>query len=69
VSLADLDGGVRFSVTDDGKGIAPEDLGVSLPGHMGTASMRQHVEMAGGWIAMNSVPGKGTTVEFWLPRS
>jgi PAS domain S-box-containing protein len=69
VSLADLDGGVRFSVTDDGKGIVPEDLGVSLPGHMGTASMRQHVEMAGGWITLNSVPGQGTTVEFWLPRT
>jgi signal transduction histidine kinase len=69
VSLADLEGGVRVSVTDDGKGIAPEDLGVSLPGHMGTASMHQHVEMAGGWITMKSVLGGGTTVEFWLPRS
>ena len=69
VSLADLDGGARFSVIDDGKGIAAENLGVSLPGHMGTASMRQHVEMAGGWITLASVPGEGTTVEFWLPRS
>jgi signal transduction histidine kinase len=36
---------------------------------MGTASMRQHVEMAGGWITLNSVPDEGTTVEFWLPRT
>jgi signal transduction histidine kinase len=34
---------------------------------MGTASMRQRVEMAGGWIEMESRSGLGTTVEFWLP--
>ena len=68
VRLEDTDGDFRCSVTDDGKGIAPEDLGVSLPGHMGTATMRQRVEMAGGWIEITSKLGEGTTVEFWLPR-
>jgi PAS domain S-box-containing protein len=67
ISLTDKDGGILCSVADDGKGIAPEDLGGSLPGHMGIASMRQRVEMAGGWIKTNSLPGGGTTVEFWLP--
>jgi PAS domain S-box-containing protein len=67
VSLADVDGGVLCSVTDDGRGIPPEEVGVSLPGHMGTASMRERVEMAGGWIEIHSVSGEGTTVEFWLP--
>jgi two-component system sensor histidine kinase UhpB len=68
VHLEDVDNGIHCTVMDDGKGIAPEDLGVSLPGHMGTASMRQRVVMAGGWIEINSVPDQGTTVEFWLPR-
>jgi PAS domain S-box-containing protein len=67
IGLADMDGGVHCSVTDDGRGIAPEDLGVSLPGHLGIASMRERVEMAGGWIKTISLPGQGTTVEFWLP--
>jgi signal transduction histidine kinase len=67
VHLEDVDSGLHCTVTDDGKGIAAEDLGVSLPGHMGTASMRQRVVMAGGWIEINSVPDQGTTVEFWLP--
>jgi PAS domain S-box-containing protein len=67
VVLAGMDGGVRCSVTDDGRGIPPEEVGVSLPGHMGTASMRERVEMAGGWIKISSSPGEGTTVEFWLP--
>jgi PAS domain S-box-containing protein len=67
VMLADMDAGVRCTVTDDGKGFVPEDPGASSPGHMGTASMRQRVEMAGGWIRIESLPGDGTTVEFWLP--
>jgi two-component system sensor histidine kinase UhpB len=67
VSISDRHGGLLCAVSDDGKGIAPEAVGVSMPGHMGTASMRQRVEMAGGWIEMESRPGLGTTVEFWLP--
>jgi signal transduction histidine kinase len=67
VSIVDRHGGVLCAVSDDGKGIPPEAVGVSLPGHMGTATMRQRVEMAGGWIEMESRPGLGTTVEFWLP--
>ena len=67
VSITDRHGGVLCTVSDDGKGIEPEAVGVSLPGHMGTASMHQRVEMAGGWIEMESRPGLGTTVEFWLP--
>jgi signal transduction histidine kinase len=65
--LSDRDGGLLCSVSDDGKGIAPEDLTVSLPGHLGIASMRQRVETAGGRLEIKSVPGRGTTVEFWLP--
>lgn len=67
ISLSDRHGGVHCRVTDDGKGMAPEVVGVSLPGHIGIASMRQRVEMVGGWIEIESQPGGGTTVEFWLP--
>jgi signal transduction histidine kinase len=67
VTVEDMDGGVHCSVTDDGTGIAPEELGVSLPGHMGMISMRQRVEIARGWIKLHSAPGEGTTIEFWLP--
>ncbi len=54
-------------MTDGGRGIAPEDLDCCFPGHMGIASMRQRVEMAGGWIKTKNLPGGGTTIEFWLP--
>jgi PAS domain S-box-containing protein len=67
VSISDRHGCLLCGVSDAGNGIAPEAVGVSMPGHMGTASMRQRVELAGGWIEMESRPGLGTTVEFWLP--
>jgi signal transduction histidine kinase len=30
--------------------------------------MRERAEMAGGWIRIDSEPGRGTAVEFILPR-
>ena len=29
--------------------------------------MRERAEMVGGWWRIDSVPGAGTTVEFWVP--
>ena len=31
------------------------------------ATMRERVEMAGGWCQLRSLPGDGTTLEFWVP--
>ena len=31
--------------------------------------MRERVEMAGGWCHLRSLPGDGTTVEFWVPSN
>jgi signal transduction histidine kinase len=43
------------------------DETLSRPGHLGVRSMRERVEMAGGWIEITSRPGEGAVVEFWLP--
>ncbi len=29
--------------------------------------MSERAEMAGGWCRLRSLPGDGTTVEFWVP--
>jgi hypothetical protein len=29
--------------------------------------MRERSELAGGWCRLHSLPGQGTTVEFWVP--
>jgi PAS domain S-box-containing protein len=56
--------GVTVRVIDNGRGfeMMPEQLG-----HVGLVSMRERAEMAGGWWQIDSAPGHGTMVEFFLP--
>ena len=63
VMLSSRDGGVAVTVRDDGKGIE------SAPGtrNFGLAGMRERAEAAGGRLRIDSSPGEGTTVEFWVP--
>ena len=69
---------VRFSVTDTGAGIAPENLphvferfwrGDSARGcaGLGLAISRAIVEAHGGTLSVDSQPGQGTTFTFTLP--
>jgi len=69
VHLSQEDGGYKVQVRDDGVGFSPPQLLRSAPGHLGLSSMRERAEMAGGWCKVHSLPGCGTTVEFWLPAS
>lgn len=66
VSLKADDGGVRGVITDDGRGfvVAERDR---LPGHLGMLALSERALLAGGWNRIDSAPGRGTTVEFWLP--
>jgi PAS domain S-box-containing protein len=60
------DGGILVRISDDGKGV---DLGSLAPevGHVGLRAMQERAELAGGWLRIESEPGAGTVVEFWLP--
>lgn len=75
-------GGVEFSVTDTGIGIAPDALGVifepfrQLEGYMtrryegvglGLYIVRQFVERLQGTIDVKSTVGRGSTFRVWLP--
>jgi signal transduction histidine kinase len=31
--------------------------------------MRERAETAGGWWTVGGAPGRGTTVDFWLPST
>lgn len=65
VTLAQRDGGVHGSVRDFGTGFELE-VG-ARPRSFGISGMRERAEMAGGWLRVDSAPGEGTTVEFWVP--
>ena len=72
-------GSWRFSVTDNGMGIRPEDIptifqmfrrlhGPDLPGSgIGLATCQRIVERLGGRIDVESVPGEGSTFFFSIP--
>jgi signal transduction histidine kinase len=68
ITLEERDGGILVRVRDDGTGFDPPEALQSAPRHLGLSSMRERAEMAGGWCRVESAPGQGTTVEFWLPR-
>jgi signal transduction histidine kinase len=56
-------------MVDDGDGFSPGDVAGTKEGHIGLTAMRERAEMAGGGCRIHSLPGDGTTVEFWVPSS
>jgi signal transduction histidine kinase len=67
VELWNNDGGWSVRVRDDGVGFDARALPTGRPGHLGLIGMRERVETSGGRVEIESAPGQGTTVEFWLP--
>lgn len=65
ICLEDRNGGIRLCVRDDGCGFDPG--GAHRPGHFGLRLMRERAELAGGSLSVGAAPGRGTTVECWLP--
>jgi len=71
-----LDGVVRLYVEDTGAGMASDiqarafdsfQSGDRSGAGLGLALVRSFVELHGGWVAINSEPGRGTTVTCHLP--
>jgi signal transduction histidine kinase len=66
VSLREVESGFLARVSDDGIGFVARDE-EPVPGHLGLAAMRERAELAGGWLKIEAAPGKGTTLEVWIP--
>lgn len=66
VSLKTRDGGVQGRIADNGIGFVVADR-ERLPGHLGLLALEERALLAGGWNKVQSEPGRGTTVEFWMP--
>src|SRR4029077_7916264 len=66
LSAQPVDGGVRIVVIDDGTGFVVAES-TNVPGHLGLTTIRERALMAGGRCRIESEPGSGTRVEFWVP--
>jgi signal transduction histidine kinase len=53
-------------VSDDGKGFVVAES-MHVPGHLGLTAIRERAQLAGGRCRIESEPGAGARVEFWVP--
>jgi signal transduction histidine kinase len=70
ILLEDEQDGVRVTVRDNGVGFPPgRPAEAAAAGRLGIAqSMRGRIADCGGTTTISSRPGRGTEVEFWIPR-
>lgn len=71
ILLEDESDGVRVTVRDDGVGFPPQrPAEAAEAGRLGIAqSIRGRIADCGGSTTIESRPGEGTEVEFWVPRA
>jgi signal transduction histidine kinase len=62
------DGGISVQVSDDGTGFVVAES-ARVPGHIGLVAMRERAQLAGGLCRIESEPGIGTRIYFWVPMS
>lgn len=69
VHLFFANGMVMLEIADNGKGMdtIPDLISQASNGHFGLAGMKERVEGAGGAFAIQSYPGKGTTIRLSVP--
>jgi signal transduction histidine kinase len=67
IELSENSEWVTLSISDDGKGIDPEEA--EKPPGMGLSGMRARARMAGGRLSIRSHPGKGTQIRVEVPVS
>ncbi|MDP8936588.1 MAG: GAF domain-containing sensor histidine kinase [Actinomycetota bacterium] len=69
LSLTAGHGGVRLVVHDDGRGFEEGSDDAAAARHAyGMTGIRERAELIGARLAVDSVPGRGTTVEVVVPR-
>ena len=66
VSARSADGGISVVVIDDGTGFVVAES-TNVPGHLGLTTIRERALLAGGRCRIESEPGAGTRIEFWVP--
>jgi signal transduction histidine kinase len=66
VELSGDEGALHLTISDDGAGF---DVTATYPGHVGLLSMPERAAKLGGYVTIDSAPGRGTTVAAHIPLS
>jgi two-component system, NarL family, sensor histidine kinase UhpB len=67
ILVEERSGGVIMRVEDDGRGFRV-DVTASAAHHLGLVSLRERAEILGGWLEIDSDPGGGTRMDYWIPQ-
>jgi signal transduction histidine kinase len=67
ITLSYMDDEAALDVHDDGDGFTPTADGFGANGGLGLRGMRERVEALGGRLAVESAPGRGTTIAVTVP--
>jgi signal transduction histidine kinase len=68
MSIREITGSVRMEIRDNGRSFpVKKTLLARNPKRLGLIGMKERVEMVGGRLTIESVPGKGTTVRAEIP--
>jgi signal transduction histidine kinase len=68
LAVEPVEGGIKVEIVDDGTGFVVAES-IHLPGHLGLLAMKERAQLAGGWFRIESDPGSGAKVEFWVPQN
>ena len=63
-----MDGSIRFSVTDDGRGFDPATCPSAEQGLFGLLGIRERTASLGGSFRIDSCPGNGTKAVITIPN-
>jgi PAS domain S-box-containing protein len=66
VKLLGVDGGLRLSILDNGKGFGVEERRLGKHG-LGLIGMEERVRVVQGTYEVQSAPGQGTKITVWVP--
>ncbi len=68
MNLSEVAGAVRMEISDNGKSFPVEKVASAKnPKRLGLLGMKERLEMVGGSLVIESVPGAGTTVRAEIP--
>jgi signal transduction histidine kinase len=68
MSISEISGAIRMEISDNGRSFnVKKALFSNNPKRLGLVGMKERVEMVGGKLTIESLPGKGTTVRAEIP--